>query len=229
MKADLSIAVIVPVLNEQGALPALIKRIDAMPYDDVVIVDGGSTDGSCLILDASALRWITAPSGRAAQMNAGAILCRSDILLFIHSDTEIDACCFAAIKAAMQDSATVAGRFDVTLSGRHPAFRIIERLINLRSRLSGISTGDQCLFVRRSVFERMGGFALQPLMEDIEFSKRLKRRGRIACLHQRVTTSSRRWQQHGIIKTVLLMWRLRLLYWLGVPAERLAAAYRQVR
>jgi len=229
LKADLSIGVIVPVLNERAGLPALIKRIAAMPADEVVIVDGGSTDGSCLILDASALRWITAPSGRAAQMNAGAMLSESDILLFIHSDTEIGACCFPAIKAAMQDGATVGGRFDVKLSGSHPAFRMIERLINLRSRLSGISTGDQCLFVRRSVFERMAGFPLQPLMEDIEFSKQLKRLGRIACLHQRVTTSSRRWQQHGIVKTVLLMWRLRLLYWLGVPAERLAAAYRQVR
>jgi len=229
LKAELSIAVIVPVLNEQAALPALIDRLKMLSVDEVVVVDGGSMDGTCDLLDVSGLRWITAPAGRAVQMNTGSAICLSDIYLFIHSDTEIDSSCFDAIKAAMQHPETVGGRFEVRLSGGHPALRMIAWFINLHSRLSGISTGDQCLFVRRSVFMRMGGFPELPLMEDIEFSKRLKRQGRIACLRERVTTSSRRWEQHGILKTVLLMWCLRLLYWLGVPAARLATMYRQAR
>jgi len=162
-------------------------------------------------------------------MNAGASTCVSDIFLFIHSDTEINSCCIESMMAVMQRSETVGGRFDLCLSGRHPALRMIEWFINLRSRLSGISTGDQGIFVRRSAFEHLGGFPDIPLMEDIAFSRRLKRYGHIACLRQRVTTSSRRWEQHGIYNTILLMWRLRLLYWLGVPAERLAEMYREAR
>lgn len=129
----------------------------------------------------------------------------------------------------MRDESTVGGCFALRLSGSHPAFRIIEWFINVRSRLTRISTGDQCQFVRRDLFEVMGGFPEQPLMEDVEFARRLKRAGRIACLRDKVTTSSRRWEQHGILRTMLLMWKLRLLYWLGVAPERLAANYRDAR
>jgi len=126
----------------------------------------------------------------------------------------------------MRDERVVGGRFDVRLSGRQPAFRVIEFFINLRSRLTRIATGDQAIFVRRSVFERLGGFPEQPLMEDVEFSRRLKREGRIACLRERVVTSSRRWERHGIARTVWLMWSLRLGYWLGADPERLRRWYR---
>ncbi|MDX8405373.1 MAG: TIGR04283 family arsenosugar biosynthesis glycosyltransferase [Mariprofundus sp.] len=229
MTAEASIAVIVPVLNEQAALPLLLKRLQGLAVAEVVVVDGGSVDGSRELLDGAGIRWLSAGPGRAAQMNAGAATCEAGVLLFAHSDNVLDATSIAAIKAAMVQPECVGGRFDLRLSGTHPALRMIAWFINLRSRLSGISTGDQCQFVRRSVFERMGGFADLPLMEDIDFSKRLKRLGRIASLRQRVTTSSRRWENDGIINTVLLMWRLRLLYWLGVPAERLAHMYRQAR
>jgi len=162
-------------------------------------------------------------------MNAGAGTCKSDIILFIHIDTELGAGYISAIESVMRQLGMAGGRFDIRLSGNHPAYRIIAWFMNVRSRLTKISTGDQAIFVRREVFERMGGFADLPLMEDIEFSTRLKREGHIACLRQTVTTSSRRWQSYGIIRTILLMWKLRFLYWLGTPAGKLAAIYRDVR
>jgi hypothetical protein len=129
----------------------------------------------------------------------------------------------------MADSEVVGGRFDLKLSGRHPMLRLIEQMINLRSRFTKISTGDQAMFVRRNVFESLGGFSDQPLMEDVEFSRRLKQRGKVACLYGRVTTSSRRWEQSGMFMTILLMWKLRFLYWAGVSPERLARIYRDAR
>jgi len=194
-----------------------------------MVVDGGSTDNTCRLLENSTLGWIQSPAGRAVQMNAGAQACSSDILLFIHADTIIDSSHILALRRAMQDHVCVGGRFDVALSGGGVALAVIAWLINLRSRLSGISTGDQCQFVRRSVFERMGGFPEQALMEDVEFSKRLKRYGKIACLSETVVTSSRRWERHGILRTVWLMWTLRFLYWLGVSPQKLASMYRQTR
>jgi rSAM/selenodomain-associated transferase 2 len=224
-----SIAAIVPAFNEAQLLPEKITNLKALNTDELIFVDGGSTDGTQQLLGASGVTWFTGLRGRAAQMNMGAGKCKSDILLFIHIDTEIDESNISAIRSAMKQPERVGGRFDVCLSGSHPAYRMISWFMNMRSRLTKISTGDQALFVRRNVFEQMGGFADLLLMEDVEFSTRLKREGSIACLRQRVTTSSRRWQQYGIIRTVLLMWRLRLLYWLGTPAEKLAIMYRDVR
>lgn len=218
-----------PVFNEAQLLPEKLTSLKALNADEMVFIDGGSTDGTQQLLEASGVTWYTGVRGRAAQMNLGAGKCKSDIILFIHIDTEIDENNISAIKSAMKQQDLAGGRFDIRLSGHHPAYRIISWFINIRSRWSKISTGDQAMFVRRAMFEQMGGFADLPLMEDVEFSKRLKRQGNVACLRQRVTTSSRRWQQHGIIRTVLLMWRLRLLYWLGTPAEKLAAMYQNAR
>jgi len=221
-----SIAIVVPLFNERKALPATIARMSATGADELVFVDGGSTDNSHSLLKESAVQWITSEAGRAVQMNAGAAVCQSDVLLFVHADTVIDGSHLQAVRKAMESDSFVGGRFDVALSGDHPAFRMIAWFMNTRSRLSRISTGDQCQFVRRSLFESMGGFPALPLMEDIALSKSLKREGRIACLREQVMTSSRRWEQNGILKTVLLMWKLRLLYWLGKPASELAAMYR---
>jgi len=220
---------IVPVFNEERVLPELMAGLQQLNANELVVVDGGSTDNTCRLLEESTLYWIHSASGRAVQMNAGVRECESDIFLFIHSDTSIDSSHILAIKQAMQDESCVGGRFDVRLSGHGLALRVIGRFINLRSRLTGISTGDQCQFVRRDVFERMGGFPEQDLMEDVEFSKRLKRYGKIACLSEQVVSSSRRWETHGVLRTVLLMWKLRFLYWLGVSPEKLAAMYRQAR
>jgi len=224
-----TVAVVVPLLNEGGRLPALLEMLASLDADEVVLVDGGSADGSSELLAASGLNWCTSRQGRAAQMNSGAAQCRSDILLFIHADTEIVSTHLSAVREAMNDEETVGGHFDLRLSGSHSAYRIIEWFINARSRLTRISTGDQCQFVRRKAFEAMDGFPEQSLMEDVEFSKRLKLAGRIACLHDKVTTSSRRWEQHGILRTVMLMWKLRILYWFGINPERLAAIYRDAR
>jgi rSAM/selenodomain-associated transferase 2 len=229
MRDDSTVAVIVPLLNEAQELCGKIQGLKSLHADELVFVDGGSLDKTPQLLDQHGLTWLPCRRGRAAQMNTGASVCSSDILLFIHIDTELDESNISAMKAVMSQPEMVGGRFDVCLSGSHPACRMISRFINLRSRLSKISTGDQAMFVRRGIFEQMGGFADLPLMEDIEFSKRLKRRGDIACLRQRVTTSSRRWQSQGVMCTILLMWKLRLLYWLGVPADKLAAMYRDVR
>ena len=227
--ADLSIAVIVPVLNEAEALTDMLPKLVVLPVDELVFVDGGSTDESRQMLTEAGIVWLASERGRAAQMNAGAAMCQSDVLLFLHADSLIDSGHIQAVRQAMKDADMVGGRFDLHIDGDDQPFPLIARLINWRSRISRISTGDQAMFVRRAVFRRLGGFPEQPLMEDVELSKRLKRQGDIACLRKTVTTSGRRWQKQGVIRTVLLMWKLRLLYWLGVSPGKLAQMYRDVR
>ena len=227
--SDHTVAIVVPLLNEAKSLSQLFQLLDGLDADEIVLVDGGSEDDSLELLGKAPFRWLQSKKGRAFQMNAGASICQSETLLFLHADTEIDAVAIASARDAMADSEVVGGRFNLKLSGRHPMLRLIERMINLRSRFTKISTGDQAMFVRRKIFEKLGGFSDQPLMEDIEFSRRLKQQGRVACLHDRVTTSSRRWEQFGILRTILLMWKLRFLYWTGVSPERLARIYRDAR
>jgi rSAM/selenodomain-associated transferase 2 len=167
----------------------------------------------------------TAPRGRASQMNAGAAVATSGVLLFLHADTQLPADAQALVEQALRSHAW--GRFDVAIDGRSRWLPLVAALMNLRSRASGIATGDQAIFMRRDAFDAVGGFADQPLMEDIELSRRLRARfGAPACLRAKVLTSGRRWDERGAWRTIALMWRLRLLYRLGVPAERLAAQYR---
>ncbi|GMQ99454.1 MAG: TIGR04283 family arsenosugar biosynthesis glycosyltransferase [Zetaproteobacteria bacterium] len=220
-----TVAIIVPVLNEVEYLPRLLAHIREWGMDEIIFVDGGSSDETLQILKNADVKWIHSERGRAVQFNAGAVQSKSDILLFLHADTSLFSSHIEDIKRAMRNPSVAGGRFDVRLSGHHPAFRIIEFFINWRSRLTRISTGDQAMFVRREVFTRLDGFPEQPLMEDIEFSRRLKREGRIACLHRHVVTSSRRWEKHGIARTVLLMWWLRLRYSLGADPEVLKHRY----
>ncbi len=172
---------------------------------------------------------LTAPPGRASQMNLGASASRGDILLFLHADTRLPPDAKTAIRAAMGDPACVGGRFDLRFERDAGLAWLVGRLINLRSRWSGIATGDQAMFVRRRVFERLGGFPAIPIMEDIEFTRRLKRAGRTACLRSKVTTSYRRWEACGPVRTILLMWLLRFLYWIGVSPHRLSQFYASVR
>lgn len=226
---NLRISMIVPILNEV----AQIEKLCAWKHlvDEYIVVDGGSIDGGLNQLALRGIHCLKAEQGRASQMNAGASQSTGDILWFVHADSDIDAEHVWNIRQSMECASkkVVGGWFDVQLSSHHRALCMVAWMMNRRSRLSGIATGDQCLFVRREVFEEMGGFPYQPLMEDIEFSKRLKRYGNTIQLHHKVVTSSRRWEQYGMIRTILLMWKFRLLYWLGVSPKVLSENYRHVR
>lgn len=224
-RAD-ALAIVVPMLDEAATLPALLVHLAGWRARgcEVVLVDGGSRDDSVEMARAAGFRVLIAERGRARQMNAGAQACGRALLLFLHADTRLPEAADAVVCAALAVQAW--GRFDVHIDGRPRMLRVVAALMNLRSRLSGIATGDQAIFVRRDVFEAVGGFPDQPLMEDIELSCRLLRVSRPACLRARVRTSGRRWEQRGVWRTIALMWRLRWAYWRGVPAERLAEAYR---
>jgi rSAM/selenodomain-associated transferase 2 len=193
----------------------------------VVLADGGSQDGSVAIAQASVDQLVRAPRGRARQMNAGARIAKGDVLMFLHIDTLLPAMSPQFLLQALTAGRGYAwGRFDVLLSGSHPAFRVIETMMNLRSRLTGIATGDQAMFVRRPAFEQAGRFAEIPLMEDVRLSKVLRAQaGDPLCLRERVQSSSRRWEKHGILRTVVLMWWLRLAYVMGVAPEYLHKLY----
>ena len=225
MKPALSI--VMPTLDEAAGIVATLQALQPLRARgvEVLLADGGSGDGT----PALAVPWVdgvvTAPRGRALQMNAGAALARAELLLFLHADTRLPPAADLLVQQAVAGGACW-GRCDVRIDGRHWMLRIVAALMNLRSRVSGIATGDQAIFVTREAFERVGGFPAQPLMEDIELSRRLKSIARPACLRAKVTTSGRRWEQRGVWRTVFLMWRLRWRYWRGEPAQRLAQAYR---
>ena len=218
------LSVIIPALNEAEQIEAAIRSA-AAPDVEVIVVDGGSDDDTAARAAATGAIVLAARRGRAAQMNAGAARARGDALLFLHADTRLPAGYEAAVGAALADPAVAGGRFDLRLEPSSPLLALTAALINLRSRASGIATGDQALFARGAVFEAMRGFPDLPLMEDIAFTRALKRHGRSAALRARVTTSSRRWRRHGVARTILLMWRLRLLYWLGVSPLTLKRWY----
>jgi rSAM/selenodomain-associated transferase 2 len=220
------LSIIVPLLNEAQSLPALLQRLSALQDDgcEVIIADGGSTDGSIAIAERAGFTVLHAPRGRARQMNAGAASASSQALLFLHADTCLPRGAAGLIAAALEKSCW--GRFDVRITGRAAMLKVIAGMMNWRSRLSGIATGDQAMFVTRAAFDAVDGFPDQPLMEDIALSSRLRALARPACLRARALTSGRRWEKNGVWRTMLLMWRLRLAYWRGVPAGELAKAYR---
>ena len=219
------LSIVVPFLNESAQLPQLIDQLRQLQSEcEVILVDGGSDDGSAELAAAAGLRVISSGRGRARQMNAGAAVAGGDCLLFLHADTRLPRNAVEAVAKALAGKKCW-GRFDIRISGGSICFPLMAALVNWRSRISGIATGDQALFVRRELFERLGGFPDQPLMEDIELSKSLLPFSRPACIRARATTSGRRWQKYGVLRTVLLMWRLRFDYWRGVPAENLARLY----
>lgn len=225
--AEPPISIIIPVLNERETLCRHLPWLQPLRGEEheIVLVDGGSTDGGPEEVADLVDQSITSPPGRARQMNAGATAARGDILLFLHIDTVLPENAAERILQALQTPDTVWGRFDVRLSGGRPVFRRIERMINRRSRWSGIATGDQAIFVRRGTFEEVGGYPDIPLMEDVALSRALRRLARPCCLPGPVITSSRRWERKGVVRTVLLMWWIRLLYRLGVSTERLHRLY----
>lgn len=222
-----ALSIVMPVLDEAGQIEATLAALAPLRRRGVelIVVDGGSQDGTVALARAEADAVLDAPRGRARQMNAGAAAARGEVLLFLHADTILPP---EADRLALRAAAGGRdwGRFDVRIAGRHPMLRVVAMLMNWRSRLTGIATGDQAIFVRRELFQRIGGFPDQPLMEDIELSRRLRRVSAPACLPARATTSGRRWESRGVWRTIFLMWRLRWRYWRGESAHRLAAAYR---
>ncbi len=230
----MTISVIIPTLNEEQALGQTLADLPSTHTLETIIVDGGSTDDTLTIATAfcahtPTAHLIKAQTGRAHQMNEGARVSRGDILLFLHADTQVPNEAPRVIESALANPAVVGGRFDVRFDTSSGWGRLIGTFMNWRSRASGIATGDQAIFVRRHIFERLGGFADIPLMEDIEFSRRLKRAGSTVALRQTVRTSFRRWEQRGPLRTILLMWTLRLLYWAGINPHQLAHFYHAVR
>jgi rSAM/selenodomain-associated transferase 2 len=220
-------SIIVPVLNEAGIIADALAALSPLRQRgaEVIVVDGGSRDGTADLARPGADRVIVAPRGRAAQMNAGAALARGDVLIFLHADTRLPDNADALVRAGLERSRRAWGRFDIAIVGRSPLLALVARTINLRSRLSGIATGDQAMFVTRDVFARVGGFPDIALMEDVALSGALKRVSRPLCIATKVTTSGRRWEQHGVLRTVVLMWRLRLAYFLGAQPAALARRY----
>lgn len=222
-----NISIIVPILNEADTLPELFEHLLYFQRQgcEVILIDGGSADTSLELGKRSGFTIYGSPRGRALQMNTGASYANGGILLFLHADTRLPVNADRTIIQALTASHKVWGRFDVNIKGKSSLLRLVAFMMNLRSRLTGIATGDQAIFVRRNQFVKVGGFPDQPLMEDIELSTRLKKVSAPICLRDKVTTSGRRWEKHGVIRTVLLMLRLRLAYYLGISVEQLARSY----
>lgn len=223
------LSVIVPVLNEETTIGDTLSRLLALNPHQIIVVDGGSRDRTEEIVRTRRCLLTTAPRGRSMQMNRGARMATGDVLLFLHADTMLPCSALRDIECALADGRCVGGRFDVELDAGGWLLSIVGRLISLRSRLTRVASGDQAIFVRRAVFERLGGFPELPIMEDIAFSRMLKGAGRVACLKSRVTTSARRWRGKGILRTIFLMWTLKSLYLAGVPVHLLARFYGDTR
>jgi rSAM/selenodomain-associated transferase 2 len=221
------VSVVVPVLDEAEGIGRALAGLQALrdAGGEVIVVDGGSRDATRAIALPLADRVIDAPRGRALQMNAGARVACGALLVFLHADTVLPAGALEGLGARLEASGRSWGRFDVSIDAADPLLALVALLMNARSRWTGVATGDQAIFARRDAFERAGGFPEIPVMEDVALSKILKRASPPLCLRDRVVTSARRWQRRGTLRTILLMWRLRLAYALGADPRRLARRY----
>ena len=221
------LSVIIPALNEAAGIGTTLAALAQMRERgaEVIVVDGGSSDDTIARAQPLADRVLAAPRGRAAQMNAGAAAATGDVLLFLHADSRLPADADRLILAAVGAAAEAWGRFDVAIEGRHPLLPVIAWFMNRRSRLTGIATGDQGLFVTRALFAAAGGYPPIALMEDVALSQALRARGAPRCLRERIVTSGRRWERHGVWRTMALMWRLRWAYWRGADPALLARRY----
>lgn len=221
------LSIIMPVLNEGDGIAAALDALADLRTlgTELIVVDGGSRDATVEQAQLRADQVILAPRGRALQMNAGAEKASGDVLLFLHADTRLPAKADRVVLNGLDRSRRAWGRFEVKIDGRSPLLPVVAWLMGLRSRLTGIATGDQAIFVRREAFQAVGGFPAIALMEDIAMCKRLKRLGRPLCLRAYVTTSGRRWEKNGVLSTILLMWRLRFAYFFGADPKKLARQY----
>ncbi len=225
------ITIIIPALNEAGTIQATLEALQPLRHSghEVIVVDGGSHDNTVNESTPYADEVLHSRAGRAQQMQTGALAARSRVLWFLHADTLVPENAATAIGYALRDSGCDWGRFDIRFADTGLLLGLVAGLANLRSRLSGIATGDQGIFVTRELFNRVNGFPPIALMEDIALSRALKTYSRPACLRQQLTASARRWQKHGIVRTIVLMWSLRLAYFLGMSPETLARYYQAHR
>ncbi|MCB1957706.1 MAG: TIGR04283 family arsenosugar biosynthesis glycosyltransferase [Rhodocyclaceae bacterium] len=225
---ELTVSIVVPVLNEADTIVAALGRLQTLRSRgiELIVSDGGSSDGTTDLARPSCDAMVRSAKGRATQMNAAARVATGDVLVFLHADTVLPSSAITDIRTALK--ARTWGRFDVQIAGRSRWLPIVAQFMNLRSRLTGIATGDQTIFVLRKEFEAVGGYPEQRLMEDIELSRRLRHRCRPATLREKVVTAGRRWDENGPIRTILLMWRLRLAYWLGASPSDLAERYQRL-
>jgi rSAM/selenodomain-associated transferase 2 len=220
-------SIIIPALNDREQLRSTLPPLQRFRSagHEVILVDGGSADDTRSVAEGKVDLLLSTGKGRAVQMNEGARHATGEILLFLHADTRLGDEAMAALLDRFPAGGKRWGRFDVRLSGSRPMLRVVETMINLRSRLTGIATGDQGIFTSRKAFESVGGYREMPLMEDIALSRSLKRSGRPLCIGTPLVTSSRRWEEKGIWRTILLMWRLRLAFALGADPRELAKRY----
>ena len=225
------ISIIIPCLNEGAGIASALHAVARLRARgaEVIVVDGGSGDDTVALAAPRADRVLQAARGRACQMNAGAAEATGDVLLFLHADTRLPERADELITRALGAGTRQWGRFDVAIVGSHPLLRVIAACMNARSRWTGVATGDQAIFVTRSLFEQAGRYPQIALMEDVALTSVLKRFERPVCLRQRVVTSGRRWRDHGVLRTILLMWRLRFAYWRGADPDDLASQYAQDR
>ncbi|MHB8667048.1 MAG: TIGR04283 family arsenosugar biosynthesis glycosyltransferase [Burkholderiales bacterium] len=221
------LSIIIPTLDEAAHIAATLRSLADLRRrgHEIIVADGGSGDATAVLARGLADRIVYSPAGRAEQMNAGARAAAGDVLVFLHADSRLPPQADELILHGLAGSDCVWGRFDVRIAGAHPLLRLVERMMNLRSRMTRICTGDQGIFVQRKTFEAVGGYPRQALMEDIALSARLRRLSAPLCLRQRCSTSARRWERDGVMRTVALMWWLRLQYAFGAAPARLARAY----
>ena len=224
----MSVSVIVPTLNEEGCLAETLRAVRLQRPREIIVADGGSADGTRRAA-AGADRFLDAPRGRAAQMNAGAARARGDVLLFLHADCTLEDGALAEAEGLLRRPGVAAGCFTMTVPARGPLYRLLDACATARVRLTGLAYGDQGLFLRRRLFEQLGGFPPLRLMEDLFFSRRLRRRGRVVVASRRIFVSPRRWQRAGLVRQTLRNWALTALAAGGVHPDRLAALYPHVR
>jgi rSAM/selenodomain-associated transferase 2 len=228
-KNQIKFSVIIPALNEANAIKNVLLHLKSYPELEVIVVDGGSEDKTVAIAESLGCKVLNSPRGRAIQMNAGAAISTGNILLFLHSDTILPTNFPPMIVEAFQKPGIVGGAFELSIDAKIRGIRLVEMMVNLRSHCFSLPYGDQAIFIKAEIFNKIGGFPIQPIMEDFVLIRQLRTIGKIAIISKPVITSGRRWQQLGIIKTTVINQLMILGYYLGVSPEKLAAFYRKNR